>query len=409
MANFPATRFSYRILEGTALNPEAIGNALLCACVAPAMYSREKRLWIEFEGGVCPVLSENIEAYQRVLRSWYHDMELVRIECSMKAPLVCDGRGSGVMLSGGLDSLNTLRRATAQLDPEGATRTTHGIFVEGFDIGGFLSDRNARFGDVPAEDPELADRALSAVRRIASSAGVDFVHMQTNIRDLFPYEERGNFWMKRWHGAALVSAVRLLSETIQGVRIASTYDVPHLAPWGSHPMLDQFMSSSLLTVVHDGVHLSRLEKARSVSDWDEGLRNLRVCTKGGTPTHLNCGRCEKCMRTMLAFQALGVQSHEPAFEKQRVELTVLRRLALNNPYQASCWETLIAPLESRGELALASCVRRILRRYRIIAAPGSPIKVLRDRVKSTPLVRNGLVRLLREHKRLGRKAKIQSE
>ena len=61
----------------------------------------------------------------------------------------------------------------------------------------------------------------------------------------------------------------------------------------------------MFQVVHDGAEAERIDKARKLMESPVALRNLRVCfetPEGG----YNCGRCEKCFRTMATLRILGV-------------------------------------------------------------------------------------------------------
>ena len=60
--------------------------------------------------------------------------------------------------------------------------------------------------------------------------------------------------------------------------------------------------------VEDGVGTKRVEKASIVAKCETALRYLHVCweNRGGA---YNCGRCEKCLRTMVSLRILGVLDH----------------------------------------------------------------------------------------------------
>jgi hypothetical protein len=64
------------------------------------------------------------------------------------------------------------------------------------------------------------------------------------------------------------------------------------------------LSSEAFTVIHDGASDGRVDKINLVAEWPEALAHLRVCWEGHDPDR-NCGRCEKCVRTILGFRANG--------------------------------------------------------------------------------------------------------
>jgi hypothetical protein len=86
--------------------------------------------------------------------------------------------------------------------------------------------------------------------------------------------------------------------------LASLPSNRHLVPWGSHPKLDPLWSNGKVSLSHDGCEAMRLDKARLVSLHPIALETLRVCF--GNPASLyNCGKCQKCLTTMVLLQRCG--------------------------------------------------------------------------------------------------------
>ena len=65
-------------------------------------------------------------------------------------------------------------------------------------------------------------------------------------------------------------------------------------------MLDPSYSSAALEVRHDGLRYTRFEKVALVSEWKPALQTLRSCFDAFR-SDLNCGECEKCLRTMTSL------------------------------------------------------------------------------------------------------------
>ena len=109
------------------------------------------------------------------------------------------------------------------------------------------------------------------------------------------------------------------------VSIASTYDIPHLEPWGSHPLLDPLYSNTSVQVRHENAALSRLEKTKLVGEWDVALKHLRVCNEKESYSegNYNCGECEKCVRTMTALLSLGILDKTSTFRETEVSKKLL--------------------------------------------------------------------------------------
>ncbi len=211
--------------------------------------------------------------------------------------------------------------------------------VHGFDIGG-----TARSGSEEA----AFGRALAALEEIAADAGVTLVPVRTNLRLMY---DDVDFWMHYFHGAALASVGHSLGKRLSRLYIPSSL-LQSPVPWGSHPTLDPNYSSQVLEIRHEGLHLSRLEKVRRVADWSLALRNLRVCTLN-PETSLNCGRCEKCVRTMLELLAVGKLEEATSFSTQQIDLESLEAISLHFSYEAVFYRELIGPLNDRGHHEIA--------------------------------------------------------
>jgi hypothetical protein len=67
-------------------------------------------------------------------------------------------------------------------------------------------------------------------------------------------------------------------------------------------MLDPLWSTERTEIVHTGHDAERLEKLAMLADHGIDWTTVRVCHREAG----NCGRCEKCLRTMLGLYAVGV-------------------------------------------------------------------------------------------------------
>jgi len=142
---------------------------------------------------------------------------------------------------------------------------------------------------------------------VGAGFGKNVIEIETNLRSfLRPYVSYATLS----HGAALAGIGHLLAPFFRRMYIASTYTRDHLFPWGSHPELDPLWSTETLEFVHDGGEATRVEKAAWLSESDLALQSLRVCA-GGTN---NCGRCEKCVRTMINLASVGALDRCTSFD-----------------------------------------------------------------------------------------------
>jgi len=322
-------------------------HAFLVACLMPAVHHGEKRILLD--EAICPELRNGLVTDMRWFEAWYCPVcRPVRIEAKpgVRPPRLNREEWAGSFLSGGLDSLATLRANRLDFPRDHPRSLKDCLMVYGFDFGGCEGvDRQA----------EPFERALTSLSNIARDAEVNLIRVCTNIRHL---DDNVDFWMQEFHGAALAAVAHAVSNRLTRVNIASTAKIPRTLPWGSHPLLDSNYSSTDLQISHDGLRYSRLEKAELVAGWDVALQNIRVCNEN-PPDVLNCGRCEKCVRTMLEFLAAGGLSRASAFPAQDVSRELLEKVLTVEElrYCVSEYSELIEPLAERGRSDLSRVIQ----------------------------------------------------
>ena len=197
------------------------------------------------------------------------------------------GRGALMPLSGGLDSMTTLYRHTDPERPLGAATVDIEccLFLPGF------SPRARRSDEYRA----AADR----VRRIAARKGLPVIVAETNFGDQVR-------WLPDPNGTLLGAALNCFADRFSVGLIGGTtehlnWDYPYHA---STAAFDPLLSSGGMEIRDDGVELIRDEKAAALSHYPEALEDLVVCFE--QPGFAgNCCRCEKCIRTMINFLAVG--------------------------------------------------------------------------------------------------------
>ncbi|WP_148302323.1 hypothetical protein [Tomitella biformata] len=190
------------------------------------------------------------------------------------------GRGIGCFFSGGLDSFYS---AINNLDD-----ITHLIWVHGFDI--YLSNT------------EYADVTRDSIRLAAKSLGKELIELTSNVRHI--YDGNGRGWTHLGHGVALAHVAHLLSDHLHTVIIPASFSTGHFMPHGTHPELDHLWSGGAMRLVHDGADADRVMKARRIKDNVTAMSYLRVCYWNRTEFY-NCGKCEKCVRTIINFRIAG--------------------------------------------------------------------------------------------------------
>ncbi len=358
-------------------------HAFLVGCILPAMRYGEKRIAID--GEICPRLLSGLKVAMGFIRKWSNgEREVLEIEAKPFSNLRETNKNAtaGLFLSGGIDSVATLYLNKQNYPEQHPLSVKKCLLVHGFDIGG-----DTKKG--PQHD--FFDLAMTALSKIAKEAHVPLIPVYSNIKSLC---NEGGFWIHEFHGIALAAVAHAMASGFNIVYVASTYDIPNLAPWGSHPLLDPQYSSYDLRIEHEGIAFSRLAKARLIGDWDVALQNIRVCTKSEEGTSsLNCGKCEKCIRTMTALLSIGALDRSNAFPADDVSVKLLSSVAIKSGYQASCYRELIEPLRQCGRRDLAMTIKYLLAKHPVYRLGES----LKKRIKrfDRRYLNNNIVRLKR--------------
>ncbi|HET9796307.1 MAG TPA: hypothetical protein VFS34_17835 [Thermoanaerobaculia bacterium] len=331
----------------------------LLAAAIPAWRRGERRIAVA--GSLCPRLRDGIGAAQRLLSRWWRlDREAVRLEpASGWRPFARRRDRAALFLTGGVDSLHLLRtnRRAFPADHPAAFRD---------------AISSLRMSFVEAEPSpravDLARRQSRSVAAVAAGSGLDLVEIDSNFRLLDPAPRLAG---PQEQGALLAALAHLAAARVGSAAIAATFHASSLPRWGTHPLLDPLYSSSGVEIRHEGYHATRPEKIEAIADWDLARRHLLVCFEGPLADgELNCGRCEKCLRTMTALEALGVLDEFPAFGGARVTEEAIEAMTFgySPEYFEFSWAPLLALLESRDRRRLARAVRAKIARGRRIEA-----------------------------------------
>lgn len=121
-------------------------------------------------------------------------------------------------------------------------------------------------------------------------------------------------------GSVLIASALALGRLFSRFYIASSFQYTQLFPWGSHPLLDNLLCTETMETLHDGAHLTRVEKIAAISHWPETYSRLRTCLFNtffiDEAAQLeNCCRCERCIPTMSVLDMLGVLGKYTVFPK----------------------------------------------------------------------------------------------
>jgi hypothetical protein len=310
-----------------------------------------------------PTLARNLEEYQLVWASWfprrYQQVDLLAdIE---EEPIdLAETRGTIVAFSGGVDASFTVFRHQRQLCGRRTRSIDAALMVHGFDI--------------PVEDQAAFDSAAARARQMLRSIGVPLVTVATNLKLV------GDVWEDAF-AAATASCLMMFEGSYRVGLIGSSEPYAALLlPWGSNPLSDPMLSSGNFGIIHDGAEASRSQKVSVIARWPEALQFLRVCWQGQDRDR-NCGRCEKCIRTMLNFRVMGLPT-PPCFDSG-LNLRDISQLRQLNAGQASEFQQLLklakqASISEPWVSEISRCVRRS--QLKELAKKSYPIRLLRQTV-----------------------------
>ena len=330
-------------------------NSWLLACTLPAMRYGEER--IKIDAPISPELKDGLYNSMRCLADWHKgDRKIIKIEATIESEVkfLDKPQRSAALFSGGIDALAMVRDNHLNFDKDHPRYIKDGILVYGV-----LEGENEY-------DPNFQN-VVNAVETMAKDAGIELIQVHTNayahFRDLDP---DFSFWRFEYHGSFLAAIAHAFAPRFSYASIASTYDFANLEPWGSHPLLDPLYSTTNLKIRHENAALSRLEKTKLVGEWDVALKHLRVCNEKESYSqgNYNCGKCEKCVRTMTAFLSLGLLDQITTFKEKDVsQEKLVQTCYLSDSYEVNCYRELIEPLTNLGRQDLVDGIYRIIRRY----------------------------------------------
>ena len=257
-------------------------DAFAVACLLPAAQSGAT---LRVEGALDRRLAGSVPAIMALARR-YWGFPGAAVESRGTATRERAGQ-TAMFFTGGVDSFHALRKERGAIERL--------IFVDGFDLG--LADR-AAFA-----------RVRGAIEAVAAETGARAAFPRTNLRADPTFRPVG--W-DRTFGAALAAVAHAMAPAVAVVHVPSSAMTTN---YGSTPELDPLWSSEAVAFVHRDADVPRVEKARAIADWPLAHRHLRVCFATDRGGGLNCGRCEKCVRTQTALEAVGARERFESFPR----------------------------------------------------------------------------------------------
>jgi hypothetical protein len=266
----------------------------LLASLFNAMHTKSD---IVVHGDVSPALLCNLEEFQVAWVLWYpnlyHRIDIfAETEREQFRPKTTAAITS---FSGGVDSCFTVWRHKKGKAGRNSQNLRAGLIIHG--------------ADIPIGRVATFDRATVKAKVLLDSLNVELIPMGINLRKLGDNFAHSN-------AAILASCLMLLQGGFITGLIAGAQSYADLYfPWGSNPITDRLLSSGVFNIIYDSMDSPRNRKVREIAYWPEVNQYLRVCLgEDRSQRDKNCGRCEKCIRTILNYRALGL-GLPPCFEQ----------------------------------------------------------------------------------------------
>ncbi len=345
--------FSVASEQADWIRPEP--NAFMVGTAMAAMWNGESRL--EIDGGVDPQLRTRLTLGLRLITRWHESpLRPVKIEAPAAVHPMADVSRSTTaqFLSGGVDSLSALYWNASQYQKGDPRRVSVAFFVHGLDVG----DPNK------PNRLDVWDLGVEKLSALCEELNVELVPVKVNLRDLATSWRLYGGWQ---HASLLAAIAHTASARIHRCIIAPDYSIEHIPhPHGSHPWLNSYFGADFLEIITgDMEQFSRLEKIRFLATQPGVLDALRVCWDAAAiPSgHLNCGRCLKCVRTMLAFMACGQLARTTAFPFNDVTPQMMKATPIRTRAELELYFEVLPFLDAMGRQDLTTIIRRKIRLF----------------------------------------------
>jgi hypothetical protein len=216
----------------------------------------------------------------------------------------CEG-AVGTGFSGGIDSFFTILQYLVAKDVPPHYKITHLVFSNVGAQGAFASVRMSN-GSLDFERArKLFNFKYELLKGLPEEMGVDFVKIDSNLSDVL------NMRYQTSYQSRTLSCPLLLQKLFSKYYFASGYsyhdtwiketpDLTHTDPASVH-----LLSTETLECISSGAQFTRVEKTKLLAQSGIADKLLNVCNDT-TAQGKNCSICQKCCRTLITLELLGV-------------------------------------------------------------------------------------------------------
>lgn len=262
---------------------------------------------VEVEGFLSSKLYYQLTSYLLPLLCDNFNKKKLTIECEVK-DFNFNAKGIGASISCGVDSFYTLLKHTDQKDK--TYNITHLTF--------FNAGSHGEYGGEEAR--KLYNERLERIKKFCDNENYKLVSVDSNMNELIMMSHEGTNTFRT------LGCVLVLQKLFNKYYFASCCDFN-----GSHiderdttfyDILNvQCLSTENTTIYCSGIEVNRQKKIEFISQFPITYKWLDVCIMDS----YNCGKCEKCIRTMVALDSIGkLEKYKNVFDVEEYRKNKLK-------------------------------------------------------------------------------------
>jgi hypothetical protein len=303
-------------------------DAFLVAMLYPAMMYGEDLI---LEGPVSQTLLFNVRNFViPLLRTYCDDLQAISVTATSTDDTHLGGAGVGTGFSAGVDSFSVIQdRYFEEHSPAFRINT-----LTLFNCGSHGSHGQNDF----LRSAQLFRQRYDLLRAFPDEVGLPFVPVDSNVHEF-------HLWgHQRTHSLTSMSCVLALQSHFRLYYYASCQDYREWLDNASRyknfdvseycdPALLPLLSTESCRLLGDGVQYKRTEKTARIMSLEPTRRFLNVCANN-THSPENCSICNKCCRTLMTLDSLGVTGEFgqvfdiPRYRREAEREFVMRQLAM---------------------------------------------------------------------------------
>ena len=152
--------------------------------------------------------------------------------------------------------------------------------------------------------PRVKEKIFARTEKFVAELNLPLIKLESNFQDTIPQ----NHYLSHTYMDSL--AIYSLQKLWRVYYYAGTYSFEQFSlnknldidPAHFELLLLNCFSTSALKIIPEGSEGDRTDKIKFIADFPIVQKNLHVCTH----KEINCGVCEKCLRTLLAIDSLNL-------------------------------------------------------------------------------------------------------